>query len=143
MQSRDISLLQTNSLFTEICTVCYILQTISIQMQIGENKSTFAVYSLPLKRQKLVFSLSFIFMMLFSLYLNGIIFARWFLSAFKGMPWQNPFTQVKTGVIDFFMFINALLFASVVAYGVYCKLILLYSGQQFNAGNYQKKINQI
>lgn len=77
-------------------------------------------------------------MMLFSLYLNGIIFAIWFLS-FKGIPWQNPFTQVKTGVIDFFMFINALLFASVVAYGVYCKLILLYSGQQFNAGNYQKK----
>lgn len=37
------------------------------------------------------------------------------------------------------MFINTLLFASVVAYGVYCKLVLLYSGQQFNAGNDKKK----
>lgn len=38
------------------------------------------------------------------------------------------------------MFINILLFAAVVAYEVYCKLILLYSGQQFNAGDDQKNV---
>lgn len=37
------------------------------------------------------------------------------------------------------MFINTLLFASVVAYEVYCKLTFLYSGQQFNARDDKKK----
>lgn len=40
------------------------------------------------------------------------------------------------------MFINGLLSTSVIAYGVYCKLVLLNSGQPFNAGDDQKK-NQL
>lgn len=40
------------------------------------------------------------------------------------------------------MFINGLLSTSVIAYGAYCKLVLLNSGQQFNAGDDQKK-NQL
>lgn len=50
-----------------------------------------------------------------------------------------PFTGVKTNVIGFLMFINGLLSTSVIAYGAYCKLVLLNSGQQFNAGDDQKK----
>lgn len=91
---------------------------------------------LHLLKDRNPFSLWVLFLQCFLLVIAGCYFCQIVFVSFQRHTLTEPLTQgKKDNVIGFLMFINVPLSTSVVAYGIYYKMVLLYSWQESNDGD--------